>query len=527
MTCLVIYLEVVQKDMFHGNCYSCFKNNNGYMTVYLTLTMAVLLSLCLTLIEGVRSNAVILESEVASDISVNSIMAEYNRELMKQYNIFAIEDSYGTSNASLDNTEQHLEKYLNGNLSSDLFLGGLLNYRDFLSIDVEKADIVGVLYLTDDDGNVFMRRAYEALKDDIGLELLSELSEWTEQIESQGLEDMNLLEEMEDLNEQTKNEQMKSEQAEDDRTDSGRTDSGQINSGHTEGEIVEYTENNELGVSPADSFLSYITSGLLYCTVDNVDELSSESINPSELIFSRMKADRYNLGNLQLEDESAPEQIIERYVFQEYLLRYMGRYGYEGEDALKYQIEYIISGKSSDIDNLSDVVDRIFAIRCSEDFLCLSGDEERCSEAEIYADLISVITYTEELADVYKEMILLVWSAYEALYDVRSLLAGNRIEAIKTSENWHTLISGNTVGANNAGDEDGLTYTDYLRILMMLTSKKALVGRAMDMVEADIRLTEGNSDFRMDACIDTVCVDIGVRSSFGYSYDFMIRRRYE
>ncbi len=88
------------------------------MTVYLTLTLAVLLSLCLSMIEGARSNAIILESEIACDISLNSVMAEYNRELMKQYNIFAIEDSYGGSNASLDNTDAHLTGYLNNNFSA-------------------------------------------------------------------------------------------------------------------------------------------------------------------------------------------------------------------------------------------------------------------------------------------------------------------------------------------------------------------------------------------------------------------------
>lgn len=524
--------------MFFGKCYNCFKKNDGYMTVYLTLTMAVLLSLCLTLVEGVRSNAVILESEMATDVSVNSIMAEYNRELMKQYNIFAIEDSYGTNNASLDNTEQHLEKYLNSNLSSDPFLGWILNYRDFLAVDVENADITGVLYLTDDNGSVFMRRAYEALKDDCGLDLLSEISEWAGHVESNGQDNIDVIEELNNLQgqveaaqaeaaEENSNPENSSLENEDTSEESDSEDESDLEDEDENTEIVEYNDDAYIDINATGNFLSGISSGIIYLIMDNTNELSSESIDSSALIYSRMQADAYNLGNLQLEDESAPEELIERYIFQEYLLRYMGRYRSEGDDALKYQIEYIIAGNDSDFDNLSNIIDRIFAIRCTEDFICLSGDEERCGEAELVADFISVVTYTEELADVYKEMILLVWSAYEAMYDTRSLLAGNRVELIKTSDNWHTLISGNTVGANDAGDDNGITYTDYLRIFMTLMGKDVLVGRAMDMVEADVRLTDGNSAFRIDACIDTVCVDIGVRSNFGYSYEFAVRRKYE
>ena len=69
---------------------------NGYLTVGLSLCLAVLLSLCLTLIDGVRRNGARLEIECITDIGMHSIMAEYHRELMRQYNLFAIDSSYGT-----------------------------------------------------------------------------------------------------------------------------------------------------------------------------------------------------------------------------------------------------------------------------------------------------------------------------------------------------------------------------------------------------------------------------------------------
>lgn len=70
---------------------------NAYLTVTLALCLAVILSLFLTLIDGVRRNGARLEAECVTDIGLQSIMAEYHRELMKQYNLFAIDSSYGLS----------------------------------------------------------------------------------------------------------------------------------------------------------------------------------------------------------------------------------------------------------------------------------------------------------------------------------------------------------------------------------------------------------------------------------------------
>ena len=40
--------------------------------------------------------------------------------------------------------------------------------------------------------------------------------------------------------------------------------------------------------------------------------------------------------------------------------------------------------------------------------------------------------------------------------------------------------------------------------------------RAMDIMEMDIRLTEGNANFRIDACFDSYLSDISISSGFGY-----------
>ena len=63
-----------------------------------------------------------------------------------------------------------------------------------------------------------------------------------------------------------------------------------------------------------------------------------------------------------------------------------------------------------------------------------------------------------------------------------------------------------------------MSYEDYLRVFMTLTDMDKLTGRAMDMVEADIRMTEGNGAFCLDGCYDRLEFEIWMSSGFGYEY---------
>ena len=84
------------------------KRENAYLTVYLALVMTVMISLYLVLIEGVRYNAIRLEAECVAQIGLSSVLAEYHRELLDRYNLFAVDSSYGTAHAGSSNVEQHL-----------------------------------------------------------------------------------------------------------------------------------------------------------------------------------------------------------------------------------------------------------------------------------------------------------------------------------------------------------------------------------------------------------------------------------
>ena len=86
-------------------------NYKGAVTIYLMLIFPLLCSLFIACIHSARYSMCRLETEKALELGLLSTFAEFNRELLERYDIFGIDTSYGTKNASYHYTEQHLLEY--------------------------------------------------------------------------------------------------------------------------------------------------------------------------------------------------------------------------------------------------------------------------------------------------------------------------------------------------------------------------------------------------------------------------------
>lgn len=485
------------------------QSQNAYLTVFLTLCLAVILSLCLTLIDGARRNGARLEAEIVTDIGMQSILAEYHRELMRQYNLFAIDASYGTTMCSKTNTEAHLRDYISKNLTYEDILLSDVFYRDFMGLKLEQAKVQGVSILTDEGGAVFRSCAAEAVKADLGIGVLQELQEWMQTVEVNGLEDGK--------------EEIQKQEYDDEIEDwVQRYDGTEVEIEEGEWETVEL-------YNPTDSLEAKKRLGILKLAVEDEASLSHNVLHTDALIGNRMRQGQVNHGNIAYDVLAGADQLLERFAFQEYLLRYMGRYGMvQEEDALKYQIEYLIAGKESDIENLRSVANRLCALREAANAMYLLSDSGKMSEIKIAAGLVCTLLFLPELTPILEGAILLAWAYAESVYDVRTLLSGGKVPLLKSKESWHYSLSAALHGGlkDRAEGGSGLGYQDYLRIFMMATDRDTITARAMDMVEADIRKTPGNSNFRLDGCYTVVeaCVQIG--STYGYQYELIRRKSY-
>ncbi len=472
------------------------KSGNAYLTVYLALVLSVLLSLAIALIEGARSGGIRLEAECVTDVGLNSILAEYHRELFRQYGLFAIDSSYGGS-AKKENVDGHLRHYLTENLSmQDAFLSGQL-YRDFMGMYLGDAKLTRVSLLTDDRGDVFRRQAVEAIQGDMGIALAEELAGWLETVDAHDLDSRDVTAEKRELEESIQ-------------------------------EMVECAETETSFENPTQDLEAVRGGGILKRVVADPTELSHRVLQQDSLIQNRLRQGNVNQGNLALPGASEEEAFPERILFQEYLFRYLGNYREEKEQgALRYQVEYLISGKAGDVENLQCVADRLCFLREAANVVYLLTDTEKCAEAEILADVLSTAILLPEIAPLVKMVILFGWAYAESVYDVETLLAGGKIPLIKDDSTWHySLSAAFRLSDHGRGQESkGLAYEDYLRIFMALTDLEVLTARAMDMVEADLRYTPGNANFRLDGCYVGVEADVRIMSSYGYDVQ-VVRQKY-
>lgn len=465
------------------------KRENAYLTVYLTLSLAVILTLCLLLIEGVRRNGAALEASCAADVGMQSIMAEYHRELQKQYNLFAIDSSYGTVSCGKRNTEAHLYHYLERNLCA--------GEKDFFLLDTNGVELTGVSILSDKNGAVFRKRAVEVIRDDVGLELLEQLCDWMETVEINGLEETNAEQEKALLDREIE-----------------------------EYEYTEERKEEQKIENPTEQLNEMRRGGILTLVLTDEQTLSERALDTEKLIGNRMKQGKANCGNLG--DVSAEDSFLERFLFQEYLLRYMGYFGNEKEEGgLRYQLEYLIAGKNTDADNLRSFVWRLCNLREMSNAAYLFSDAEKNGEAEMMAAGICTALLVPELTPVLHATILLGWAYAESVCDVKRLMSGGKVPLLKDAGSWQLGLTEALSGIfEGESEEKGLSYEDYLRVFMMLTNEDILTVRAMDMVEADIRRTPGNEHFRLDACYDSVQAKINISGRHGYVFEAIREKTY-
>ena len=464
----------------------------------MSLTLTLVLSLCLVLIEGARQNTVRLETECIVDIGLNSVLAEYHREVLAQYNLFYIDSSYGSEVPSYYHTEARLRKYMEKNVSLQEELGiwekGTGIYLDLLNLEFPHVQVTGVSLATDNDGYAFQKQAIQAAESDVGIGVLDKVLDWVRVVEENNLLTNQMEEKIASVEQQLSELQGK-EQLEDDTW-------------------VRIPIEN-----PVSEITDERRKGLLHWVAGKISEISNKVIDPEQYISARRQRGQVNQGNISGRDTLS---IYERLLFQEYLFQYAGNYLNVKEGAqLDYQIEYLMFGDSSDLGNLRKTAAAICGLRETANLLYLMGSAEKRELIVTISTMLATALFVPEAEPVFEGIILIAWSCLESIQDTKHLLSGGKVPLLKDDTSWRSNLK-NVIDfqENDVESEDGigLNYEDYLRIFLYLGNPETITYRFMDIMEMDIRLTEGNEAFRMDACIDYLEVSVTAQSGYRYTY---------
>lgn len=467
----------------------------GYITVFLTLTLTLILSLVFTVIEGARISAIRMKFECVADIGMNSVLAEYHRELLEQYDLLFVDTSYGGRRANIGNTEAHLKQYLQKNLQTEGSIGSSIGVRDFLAMSADEVNILQYSIASDEKGAVLKRQVTDYMSDYPLGAILEKINMGISQLEQYGLDKRDV-------------------GAERARYEAKIDEIGLPEEEVEEGVFEEVPLNN-----PADVANATRSSGVLNLVMENPSQVSAAKVDLNDYISHRTCMQ----GTGICKEAAAISGQTNELVFQVYLFEKCGYYGQEMDKSLlKYQIEYLLAGKDLDWENLESVAKKLLVWREVANVIYILSDSAKIAEAKAMAGALAAVLMCPALLEPVAYTILFAWAYVESLQDVKTLLSGGRVPIIKTAADWKTGINSLTnvrgsLEADSGGR--GLDYKEYLQIMLFLQNRDQRTFRAMDLMEMDIRRTPGNAQFRLDVCFDTYQARLSVASQFGYAYE--------
>lgn len=460
----------------------------GYLTVFLSLTITMIMSLILALYSGARIGAVKMKTECVADIAMNSVLAEYSRELYRQYGLLMVDTSYGTGSHSITNTEEHLRKYAQKNFEPST-VGRLTGTSTMMRAFCKDARITGSSFATDNDGAVLNRQILAYMSAEPAEGMLTDVDDNIGKLNGAGL-DTTDVDEM------------------------ARENQEEIDSLELPTKINEDGEEEEVSLgNPADAVNSQRGIGVLSLAAGGID-ISRAAVDLSNYASNRTM--NKGTGLRDYEEISASEKLL----IDEYLCEKCGRYGGElKKSLLKYQLEYLIFGQNSDYRNLEKMAQTLFFWRQASNWMYMLGCSSKQSKADAVASALTAVLMAPEFKDPVKWSIIFAWVFAESVSDVNILLEGGRVPLFKSDSTWQLGLGEMLLFRGNLGRKDcgeGLYYKDYLRMKLGMTDLKDKTKRLMDIIEMDVRRTAGNGEFMIDHCLDTFCGELTVGTGFGY-----------
>lgn len=468
----------------------------GEITVFLSLIFILVLAFILSLAESARLQGVRMQLQVAADAACESAFAAYDRKLLDEFEVFFFDGSGNYSKFNENNLVSSIECDMNEIICPEQLYD---EYLDFYKITLKESNLESVALATDDSGMVYREQAVMSMEGRYGIEYAKKILEESKIVEGH-IDEGKAYEEEERMNQEmlvSLEEQKK-----------------QIDSENSEAASEAAKIKN-----PATVVTAQKNMGLLQCVLPDSFNLSQNQIVLEELPCKRTLNKGSGLS-------SYSSDFLSNFLFNEYLMQMFGNAADNttNEGQCQYQIEYLLAGKSHDVDNLKSVVEKLLLIREGVNFAYILTDAAKTLEAETLALALVGYTALPILVEATKYAILLSWALSESMLDIKRLLAGKKVSIIKNSANWQLGLNNidSLAGISLNDDSDGIIYEHYLRLMLLIQNQKTTASRCIDLVEMKMRADESNKSFRLDNMVCQFQIDIKAETeSLFYTLLFM------
>lgn len=410
----------------------------GSITAYLCLVLILMLSLISGTIASVRNAHARVMTACAMEQGLYSLFAGYDRTLLGQYELFFYNGGDKSGVWKPETMSRKVAETAGEVLSPTASGMGILS-GSLSGGQVTEVYLGGYRLATDEEGSAFSRQICEAMKASLGTYGIQQLSQ-----------------------------KLRGEQETVKRQEDGQ-------SGYEEEEVLKQYEESKQPEEGTEKTEGEGESGNgTPSEPDQKQPVPEDFVNPIEVIQKVMK---------------------------------MGILGLVLPEGQQCQVEYVLCGKNSDQDNLAGTVNRLLALREAANLVYLAKDAQKQGEMEAMAGVIAASFGVPAAMPVVKMALAVCWAFAESILDLRELLDGGKVALFKTAESWQLsleqlpklLETGDQSRKNAPG---GMEYSDYLRLLLMQKSGKAVTFGAMDLVEYNMRTEQQQPGFRLDCCVD-------------------------
>lgn len=494
----------------------------GSITVFMTFIFLLLFALTGATLDSARyfgSGGYVRSSAYGAEIAA---YGEYNRELFAEYGLFGCGGFNGKGEEDwLDRYEEILQENLKERPNSrdrGIFSG---RYASVYQISGIRTEFKEVHFLTEEKYFRQQLRKWitaEGVKD-LGDDLLKQVLGTDQGQKEELLRD---LEETDSLEAGKATDPIKN-------SDAGKDNSEDADLGKQEKKVENPLEF--LKELLQDGVLSLVCDSTSLCErdIDSRGTAGQNEAAPVDLPAGKTKSwtkGKSGLGImkkfLEQEDSMWNDEMMSDSGKKGELILYVTNklesYVSEHKGAVPYGLEYLISGKNSQKEAFSTVINHLFLIRTMTNFLYVEKDPALQAQSLETATAIAAPLMAEALIPVIQKGILMVLSMEEACVDITALLQGRQVPVLKNQGSFQMQYAqiclanrklfrekaksfpkegGGLLTGRNRGS---LGYTQYLWLMLMMHSGDELYQRTLDVIQFDLR-ERFNQTFTIDQCI--------------------------
>lgn len=473
-------------------------NCRGSITVYLSLIFSVILTLIAGSLQSVRMAYARVLTAAAAEQGLYSVFSRFDRKLLEEYELFFLDGGCGTGvwqPGNLCQTAEETVSWVLGSGEGNRMLEGFSS-----ALRLESSSITSYCLATDNDGEAFFQQVCAAMKQNLGVYGVQQLSEkireqetvWKEQ-EDQGSSG-SLEQSLKEYDQAVKEaeEIQKEEQAS--GTEQGNTEKKEVSADVPEG-----------FVNPLEVIRRVREMGVLSLVLPSGASVSGTEVQTGEFVSERTLQQGF-----QTVSTERTAGLVDKLLLNEYLLWKFPFYTAEQENGgLQYQVEYAVAGKNSDQENLKNVAGQLLAAREAANLVHIFASPQKRSQVNAMAAAIASSLALPVASGIFAAALAACWAFAESILDVRELLDGGKIALVKNDDSWQLSLENlpkilDGLDSLRKSSDNGLDYPAYLRLLLLAKDPDVINRRAMDLVEYNMRNRMGVSGFCLDHCISSM-----------------------